>query len=101
MKAALLLALRTDRNDGVRKAALQAILRYPGDREVRDGLLYVLLNDRNPGLRIAAINGLDTLRARGYVPDEEMIRAFRESVQNDENLYVRTKAQTIIGVKQQ
>jgi hypothetical protein len=101
MKAALLLALRTDRNDGVRKAALQAILRYPGDREVRDGLLYVLLNDRNPGLRIVAINGLDTLRARGYVPDEEMIRAFRESMKNDENLYVRTKAQTIIGVKQQ
>lgn len=101
MKAALLLALRTDRNDGVRKAALQAIVRYPGDREIRDGLLYVLLNDQNPGLRIAAINGLDTLRGRGYVPDEEMIRAFRQSVQNDENLFVRTKAQTIIGVKQQ
>jgi HEAT repeats/Putative zinc-finger len=101
MKGALLLALRTDRNDGVRKAALQAILGYPGDREVRDGLIYVLLNDGNPGLRIAAINGLDTLRSRGYVPDEEMIRAFRESMRNDENLYVRTKAQTIIGVKQQ
>jgi hypothetical protein len=101
MKAALLLALRTDQNDGVRKEALRALLRWPADREVRDALLYVLLNDNNPGLRIAAVNGLDTLRARGILPDEELLQTFREKLQHDDNLYIRTKAQTIIGVKQQ
>jgi anti-sigma factor RsiW len=101
MKAALLLALRTDKNDGVRKEALQALLRYPPDREVRNALVYVLLNDVNPGLRIAAINGLDTLRERGLAPDHELIETFKDRIQHDDNLYIQAKAKTIIGVKQQ
>jgi hypothetical protein len=101
MKAALLLALRTDTNDGVRKEALQALLRYPPDREVRNALVYVMLNDANPGLRIAAINGLDSLRARGLAPDQELIETFRERIQHDDNLYIQAKAKTIIGAKQQ
>jgi HEAT repeat protein len=96
VKAALLLALKTDQNDGVRKEAIQTLLRYPPDREVRDALLYVLLHDANPGLRIAAINGLDTLTRNGIQPDEETLRTYRQRLQNDENLYVRVKAQSIL-----
>ena len=96
IKAALLLALKTDQNDGVRKEALQALLRYPADREVRDGLLYVLLNDVNPGLRIAAINGLDTLQAGGVQLDGELLQTFRQRVQHDENLYIRVKARSLL-----
>ncbi len=101
MKAALLLALRTDKNDGVRKVALQALMRYPPDLEVRNALVYVLLNDVNPGLRIAAINGLDMLRERGLAPDQELIETFKDRIQHDDNLYIQAKAKTIIGAKRQ
>jgi hypothetical protein len=96
VKAALLLALKSDPNDGVRKEALTALLRYPADRSVRDVLLDVLLHDTNPGLRVAAINGLDSLRVRGYQPDEALLRSFRHQVQEDENMYVRVKAQSLL-----
>jgi len=95
-KAALLLVLKTDRNDGVRKEALQVLLRSTADREVRDGLLYVVLNDSNPGLRIAAINGLASMQTSGYQPDEETLRALRQSLANEDNMYVRVKARSII-----
>jgi hypothetical protein len=96
VKAALLLVLSSDQNDGVRKAALNALLRYPADREVRDALLNVLLNDPNPGLRVAAINGLDSLRVRGYQPDQGFLHTFKQRLQHDENLYVRVKAQSLL-----
>jgi hypothetical protein len=96
-KAALLLVLKTDKNDGVRKEALQVLLRSTADREVRDGLLYVVLNDSNPGLRIAAINGLASMQTSRYQPDEETIRALRESLVKEDNLYVRVKARSILG----
>lgn len=96
VKAALLLAMTSDRNDGVRQEALRALLRYAGDREVRDALLYVLLNDRNPGLRVAAINALDTLRSRGYVPDENQRKTIRGLRNSDQSVYVRVKAQSLL-----
>jgi hypothetical protein len=101
VKVALLLALKTDQNDAVRKEALQAILRYQPDREVRDALLYVLLHDGNPGLRIAAINGLDSLETRGYKPDESFLQTLRDNLQHDDNLYVRVKTQSILEEKAQ
>jgi hypothetical protein len=99
VKAALLLALKSDQNDGVRREAMRTLLRFPADREVRDALLYVLLHDANPGLRVGAINGLDTLRARGYQPDEDQRETFRQTMQNDNNLYVRVKARSLLQEK--
>jgi len=101
IKAALLLALKSDQNDGVRREAMRTLLRFPADREVRDALLFVLLHDANPGLRVGAINALDTLRMRGYQPDETQRETFRQIVQNDKNLYVRVKAQSILEEKLQ
>ncbi len=99
VRAALMLAMTSDRNDGVRREALRALLRYPGDREVRDAVLTMILHDPNPGLRVAAINALDTLRARGYQPDQGQLQTIRQIRQNDQSLYVRTKAQSILGEK--
>ncbi len=99
IKAALLLTLKSDPNDGVRKEALRALLRYPADREIRDVLMEVLLNDSNPGLRVAAINGLDSLRARGFQPDQQLLQTFRQRLQNDENQYVRVKSQSLFEEK--
>jgi hypothetical protein len=97
VKAALILALESDQNDGVRKEALQALLRYTPDREIRDVLLNVLLHDRNPGLRIAAINGLDSLHARGFRSEVPLPAGVQQQLQNDNNLYVRVKAKSIYG----
>ncbi len=99
IKAALLLALNTDPNDGVRKAALEALLRYPGDREIRDGLLEMLLADENPGLRVAAVKGLDTLVARGFEPDAGMRNSLKEHMHKEDNLFVRAKAESILKGK--
>jgi len=99
MKAALILALRSDGNDGVRKEALQALLRCAPDREIRDALLHTLSHDMNPGLRIAAINGLDSLRSRGYQPDEEQLQLYRQHARTDKNPYVRVKAQSLLEEK--
>jgi hypothetical protein len=99
VRAALMLAAKTDPNDGVRKEALQALLRYPPDREIRDVLLDILTRDRNAALRIAAINGLDSLQLRGFGPDAEQRRSVREEVQNEQNLYVRVKARSILEEK--
>ncbi len=96
IRAALMLAVRADSNDGVRKEALQALRRYPADRALRDLLLDVLLHDPNPGLRIAAINTLDSLQTRGYRPDTRMQEALRDQVLSDDNLYIRAKAKSIL-----
>lgn len=96
IKAALLLAMKTDRNDGVRKAALEALLRYPADIEIRDGLVQVLLADENPGLRVAAINGLGTMTAQGMVSDPGMRGSLEHHLRNEENLFVRTKTESLL-----
>ena len=96
IKAALLRAMKTDANDGVRKAALEALLRYPADQEIRDGLLHMLLADENPGLRVAAIKGLDSLAARGFEPDAGMRQSLEEHMRNEDNLFVRTRAESIL-----
>jgi hypothetical protein len=91
--------LKSDQNDGVRREAMRTLLRFPADREVRDALLYELLHDANPGLRVGAINALDTLQTRGYRYDENQRETIRQIVQNDNNLYVRVKARSLLEEK--
>jgi hypothetical protein len=101
VRAALMLAARKDPNDAVRKEALQALLRYAPGREIRDVLLEVLTHDPNAGLRIAAINGLDSLRLRGYGPDAAQLRSVRKGVESEQNLYVRVRSRSILEERQQ
>jgi hypothetical protein len=101
VRTALMLAARRDPNDAVRKEALQALLRYPPGREIRDVLLEVLTHDPNAGLRIAAINGLDSLRMRGFGPDAAQIRSVRKGVESEQNLYVRVRSRSILEEGQQ
>lgn len=96
VKAALLLALTSDPNDGVRKAALHALLRVDADAAIRDAMLQVVLHDPNPGLRIAAINGLDSLRVRGMVPDASARKMLEGPALHDENVVVRVKAKSLL-----
>jgi hypothetical protein len=96
VKAALLFALRCDPNDGVRKEALKAILRFPPDKETRDALLQVLLHDKNAGMRVAAVSALDTMRTRGLKPDQRMQEMLRDCMEHDNNLFVRVKSRTLL-----
>ncbi len=96
VRAALLLALTTDPNVGVRRQALGALRRMPPDTGVRDALLQVLMHDTNPGLRIAAINALDSLGTTVALTDEATRSSLRQLVARDENLYVQVKARSLL-----
>lgn len=96
VKAALILALKTDPNAGVRKEALSALRRLPADLSIRDALLHALLYDANPGLRIAAVNGLDSLALDSGARDENLLSVLRQASLNDENTYIRTRANAVL-----
>jgi hypothetical protein len=96
IKAALLLAVKDDPNDGVRKAAIEALLRYRPDTEIRDGLVRVLLVDKNPGLRVAAINGLSAMATHGLASDPEVRRRLESHLEREENLFVRTRTASLL-----
>ena len=94
IKDALVTALQTDSNDGVRGVAFNALSRYPFDEEIRDAMIHTLVFDENPALRINAINRLQEQVPASY--DENLERALRASMVSDENAYIRTKARTVL-----
>jgi hypothetical protein len=96
MRTALLLALTTDPNVGVRRQALIALQRMTPDANVRDALLQVLLHDNNPGLRIAAINALDLLRSDVVLTDDATRSSLQRLVKGEENRYVQVKARSLL-----
>lgn len=96
VRTALLLALTTDPNVGVRRQALIALQRMTPDANVRDALLQVLLHDDNPGLRIAAINALDSLRTNVVLTDETTRSSLQRLVKGEENRYVQVKARSLL-----
>ncbi len=71
VKQALLGALITDPNAGVRKRALQVLQRLPFDDDIKSALIFVLANDENPGLRVAAMNYLAAFTVDGDIPEKE------------------------------
>jgi hypothetical protein len=90
VRAALCDVLRNDRNPGVRLKALEALRTYAQEAPVRKALLDALLGDENPGVRIEAINALKALSDSGAgAADEQLLRVFRDRMQNDSNAYIR------------
>ena len=64
IRDALMVALRYDRNAGVRQKALEGLQPYVAeDMRVRDAVLEALLNDSDPHIRTAAINMLEPVDA--------------------------------------
>ncbi len=96
VRAALMLALTSDPNVGVRRQALGALRRMPPDTGVRDALLQVLMHDTNPGLRIAAINALDSLGTTVALTDEATRSSLQKLVKGEDNLYVQVKARSLL-----
>jgi anti-sigma factor RsiW len=64
IRDALMVALRYDKNAGVREKALQGLEPYVAqDMRVRDAVLEALLNDTDPRIRTAAISLLEPVEA--------------------------------------
>src|SRR5208283_5264975 len=93
IRDALMVALRYDKNAGVREKALQGLEPYVAeDMRVRDSVLEALLNDGDPNIRTAAIKILQP------VEGDTSVRQVLHSVANtDRNPYIRTVSTQILS----
>jgi hypothetical protein len=93
IRDALMVALRYDKNAGVRAKALEGLEPYVAeDMRVRDAVLEALLNDTDPRIRTAAINIL------APVEGDTSVRQVLHSVANtDQNPYIRTVSRQVLS----
>ena len=93
IRDALMVALRYDKNAGVREKALQGLSPYVAeDVRVRDAVLEALLNDSDPRIRTAAINILEPVEA------DTSVRQVLHSVANsDHNPQIRTVSREVLS----
>jgi anti-sigma factor RsiW len=92
IRDALMVALRSDKNDTVREKALEGLEPYVAeDTRVRNAVLEALLNDYDPKIRTAAINILEP------VEGDTSVRQVLHSVANtDRNPYIRTVSRQVL-----
>ena len=92
IRDALMVALRYDKNAGVREKALKGLEPYVAeDMRVRDAVLEALMNDSDPRIRTAAINILEP------VEGDTSVRQVLHSVANtDRNPYIRTVSRQVL-----
>jgi HEAT repeats/Putative zinc-finger len=86
IRGQLMVALRYDKDAGVRMKALEGLQAYVGqDRRVRDAVLEALMHDDDPEVRTAAISLLEPVRS-----DASVRGVLRTVSTQDENPYIRT-----------
>lgn len=95
VKKALIQTLKDDPNAGVRREALNTLIKFEPDAEVRSAFLNVLANDENPGLRIAAINALSNMQLNDVSIDNKITEVLNDA-KNDENDYVRLRSASLL-----
>ncbi|MGD0295144.1 MAG: zf-HC2 domain-containing protein [Terracidiphilus sp.] len=93
IRNALMVALRYDRNEGVREKALLGLEPYVSeDMQVRDAVLEALMNDGDPRIRTAAINILAPVEA------DTSVRQVLYSVSNsDSNPHIRNVSRQVLN----
>jgi hypothetical protein len=93
IRDALMVALRYDKNEGVREKALQGLEPYVAeDVRVRDAMLEALLNDPDPRIRTAAINILEP------VEGDTSVRQVLHTVANsDRSPQIRTVSREVLS----
>ena len=96
IKVALINALKTDENDGVRREALNALMKYPYSEEIRDVFLFVLSNDHNPGLKVGAINALAKMKLEGRSIDNQLKNVIENELVDGENNFIKLRAASLI-----
>ncbi len=95
IKSALIQAMKLDVNVGVRREALKAMQKFQLDKDIKDALLFVLKNETNPGMRIDVINYLETPVLSGKVVDQDILNGLKQSMQSDNNNYIRIRAKNV------
>jgi anti-sigma factor RsiW len=93
IRDALMVALRYDKNEGVREKALHGLEPYVAeDVRVRDAVLEALMNDGDPRIRTAAINILEPVEA------DTSVRQVLYSVSNsDSNPHIRNVSRQVLN----
>jgi len=93
IRDALMVALRYDKNEGVRDKALQGLEPYVAeDMRVRDAVLEALLNDGDPRIRTEAINVLAPVEA------DTSVRQVLSTVANsDHNPQIRNVSRQVLS----
>lgn len=86
IRGKLMVALRYDKDAGVRLKALEGLQRYvQQDRRVRDAVLEALMHDKDAGVRTATIGLLEPVQS-----DSSVRQVLRVVSTQDENPYIRT-----------
>lgn len=92
IRDALMVALRYDKNAGVRQKALEGLAPYVvEDVRVRDAVLEALLNDSDPHIRTAAINILEPAEA-----DTSVRQVLSSVADSDRNPHIRTVSRQVL-----
>jgi hypothetical protein len=93
IRDALMVALRYDKNAGVREKALQGLEPYVSeDVRVRDAVLEALMNDSDPRIRTAAINILEPVEA-----DTSVRQVLNNVANSDRNPHIRTVSRQVLS----
>lgn len=93
IREALMVALRYDRNPGVREKALDGLQPYVSqDLRVRDAVLEALLNDTDPQIRTEAINILEPVEA-----DTSVRQVLQSVAQSDRNAKIRLVSRQVLS----
>lgn len=93
-RQALLQAMETDSNDGVRLRAMEALKPMSHEADVRRVLARVLLKDPNAGVRTKAIDLLTANQGGvNMIRENEMVGVFQDLLGREPNQYIRMQAQ--------
>jgi hypothetical protein len=93
IRDALMVALRYDKNEGVRDKALKGLEPYVAeDVRVRDAVLEALLNDPDPRIRTSAINILEPVEG-----DTSVRQVLHSVAYSDENPQIRTVSREVLS----
>jgi hypothetical protein len=93
IRDALLVALRHDKNAGVREKALKGLESYVSeDVHVRNAVLEALLNDSDPKIRTAAINMLQPVQG-----DTSVRQVLHSVADTDRNPYIRNVSRQVLS----
>jgi len=93
IRDALMVALRYDRDAGVREKAIEGLEPYVAeDVRVRDAVLEALLNDSDPRIRTAAINILVPVEA-----DTSVRQVLSSVADSDQNPHIRNVSREVLS----
>lgn len=93
IRDALMVALRYDKNAGVRLKALDGLQPYVAeDTRVRDAVLEALLNDSDPRIRTEAVNILEPVEA-----DTSVRQVLHTVANSDQNPHIRIVSREVLS----